>query len=278
MAIRQFSPGTAEKLGYYVYWLRDPRDGAVFYVGKGEGDRLFQHVKCLEADGAPGDESEKESRIRAIAAAGLHVEHAIVRHNMDEKDALLLEAVLIDLLPSLGAPLTNLVEGHGTGKYGLAPPEELEALYAARELTIPDGLNAIFINVNVQFRKPEGTLLERSQAAWKINLDNARKVQMVLVHANGLVRGCYVPDMERWQALRQQFPNDKLKRYEPDPGCMPWVPARKKYFPLLNKDHPDRLAFLGRDADPAVAGEYLLRAVPERYTQSRGAPILYYRG
>src|SRR5690348_9647048 len=30
---------------FYVYQLIDPRDGAVFYVGKGSGDRMFQHVR-----------------------------------------------------------------------------------------------------------------------------------------------------------------------------------------------------------------------------------------
>jgi len=278
MTVTQFSPGTAEKLRHYVYWLRDPRDGAVFYVGKGEGNRVFHHVKCLEADAADDEETEKEQRIRAITSAGLAVQHHIVRHNLNEDEALLLEAVLIDALPSLGIPLTNLMEGHGTGKHGLASPEELEALYAAKELLIPDGLNVIFINVNVQFRKAGEDLLEHAQAAWKINLDNARKVNMVVVHAGGLVRGCYVPDMDAWRKLREQFPSDKLKQYQPEPGCMPWIPARKKYFPRLDKDLPDRLGFLGKDADPAEAGEYYLRAVPERYTQSKGAPILYYKG
>jgi hypothetical protein len=42
-------PGVAEKLGYYVYPLRDPtRTGAIFYVGKGQGDRVYQHASGRE--------------------------------------------------------------------------------------------------------------------------------------------------------------------------------------------------------------------------------------
>lgn len=279
MPIHEFSPGTMEKLRYYVYWLRDPRDSAIFYVGKGEGNRVFQHIKCLEAGAKPGGETEKEQRIRAIAQAGLAVEHVIVRHDMDEKDALLLEAVLIDMLPSLGIALTNLVGGHGTGAYGANTPEMLEAVYAAKELVIPDGLNVLFISANVEVRNTDTdkSLLERTQAAWKVSLARACDIHMVLVHANGLVRGCFVPDPHGWQKKKQEFPTDKLAQYEPRPGCMAWVPARKKYF-RLDKDIPDRFGFLGMEAPTDVASEYLLRAVPERYRQAKGQPVQYYKG
>jgi hypothetical protein len=33
--LRSLKPGMAEKLGYYVYLYVDPRDGKVFYIGKG---------------------------------------------------------------------------------------------------------------------------------------------------------------------------------------------------------------------------------------------------
>jgi hypothetical protein len=35
---------TIEKLGYYVYLLIDPRNDKVFYVGKGKGNRVNQHL------------------------------------------------------------------------------------------------------------------------------------------------------------------------------------------------------------------------------------------
>jgi hypothetical protein len=278
MPITEFSPGTLENLRFYVYWLRDPRDKAVFYVGKGEGNRVFQHIKCLEKGAEPDEETDKEQRIREIAEAGLAVEHVIVRHNMDEEDALMLEAVLIDMLPPLGIPLTNQVEGHGTGDYGIASPEMLEAVYAAKELVIPDGLNVLFISANAQFRNEKGTLLERTQIAWKVDPAKAGEIHMVLVHANGLVRGCFVPDPDGWRKKSQEFPTDKLMQYEPKPGRMAWIPARKKYFPQLDKDIPGRFGFLGMEAAPDVAGEYVLRRMPEKYRKSSGQPIQYYKG
>jgi len=42
---REFSPAVVEALGYYVYLLKDPETDKVFYVGKGTGNRIFQHLK-----------------------------------------------------------------------------------------------------------------------------------------------------------------------------------------------------------------------------------------
>lgn len=39
-----FSTSIIEKLAYYVYCLIDPRDGNIFYVGKGVGNRVFHHA------------------------------------------------------------------------------------------------------------------------------------------------------------------------------------------------------------------------------------------
>jgi len=39
-------PGAvARKLGHYVYVYTDPRDGRVFYVGKGKGQRALALIK-----------------------------------------------------------------------------------------------------------------------------------------------------------------------------------------------------------------------------------------
>ena len=37
-------PEVAHHLGYYVYLYLDPRTDAVFYVGKGKGERVLAHL------------------------------------------------------------------------------------------------------------------------------------------------------------------------------------------------------------------------------------------
>lgn len=52
---------------FYVYELRDPRNGLPFYVGKGKGDRINAH----EREARKGVSSPKCERIKEIWAAGL---------------------------------------------------------------------------------------------------------------------------------------------------------------------------------------------------------------
>lgn len=46
MSIDSFSKEVQKELKYYVYGLIDPRNGKVFYVGKGNGNRVFEHIKA----------------------------------------------------------------------------------------------------------------------------------------------------------------------------------------------------------------------------------------
>jgi hypothetical protein len=95
---------------FYVYELRDPRDGSVFYVGKGVRDRINAHHK----EAVAGRVSRKCDRIREILAAGKPVEAVKVRFFGNEQEAYDFEA---DLIQSYGLDrLTNVVPGGGTAR------------------------------------------------------------------------------------------------------------------------------------------------------------------
>ena len=74
-----FPPDVAEKLKIYVYRLIDPRNGETFYVGKGQGNRVFCHIRA-EQNLADDDFANKLKRIREIRLAGFDVGHVIHRH------------------------------------------------------------------------------------------------------------------------------------------------------------------------------------------------------
>ena len=98
--ITKFSDETAERLGYYVYRLIDPRNGRTFYVGKGKGNRVFEHIKCALKENA-AKENLKYKIIKEIKAAGLDVLHIIHRHGLTEKEAFLVESAVMDCYEGL---------------------------------------------------------------------------------------------------------------------------------------------------------------------------------
>jgi hypothetical protein len=69
-----FPADVARKLKTYVYRLIDPRNGKTFYVGKGQGNRVFSHIRAEQ--NLDGDELDnKVKRIREIRLAGFEVGH-----------------------------------------------------------------------------------------------------------------------------------------------------------------------------------------------------------
>lgn len=126
-SIREFSPFVQENIRYYVYLLQDPRDGEVFYVGKGRGNRVFSHAS---ADLADSDATEKLDRIRAILNAGLRPHAMLLRFELDERTALHVESAAIQLL-GLDS-LTNRAHGHHISR-GLMSVDVAASIYEAAE-------------------------------------------------------------------------------------------------------------------------------------------------
>lgn len=97
---------------FYVYELADPRCGSVFYVGKGQRNRINAH----EIEARNGRQSRKCERIREIERFGLHVVKRKVSFFADEQEAYDAEA---ELVQSYGVEtLTNMMPGGGCPRNG----------------------------------------------------------------------------------------------------------------------------------------------------------------
>lgn len=86
----------------YVYALADP-NGVVFYVGKGNGRRMFRHV----ANACRGAAGPRHDRIREILAAGGGVKYEVLGQYDTDEEAGRAEVLFI----AAHAGLTNLTKG-----------------------------------------------------------------------------------------------------------------------------------------------------------------------
>lgn len=241
-SLTAFPIGVAEQLKVYVYRLIDPRSGETFYVGKGRGNRVFQHALGVSAD-YPGELSDKLERVKAIRLAGLDVAHVIHRHGLDDAQAFEVEAALIDAYPGL----TNIQNGHG-GERGLAHAVEVVERYAAEDLHFQHNVMMITIN---RTARTAGDVYEAVRYAWKIGRANATMVDFVLAVERGLVVGVFKPTA--------------------------WLDATTANFPG-REDRPGRLGFVGIPAEPEIVHLYLRKRVPAHMRRQGAAnPVKYGR-
>lgn len=92
------------KSGFYVYALMDESTKEIFYIGKGNKDRLNQHVKNYKKSKINPVKNEK---IESILSNGHKVLPIILFDEMEESKAFYLEAELIKNIPNL----TNILGG-----------------------------------------------------------------------------------------------------------------------------------------------------------------------
>ena len=238
-----FPSGVAEQLKWYVYRLIDPRNGETFYVGKGRGDRVFEHARGLVGDEDISD--PKMHRVKEIAAAGLEVAHVIHRHGIETaRNAYEIEASLIDAFPGL----TNKVRGHGSRDFGSRHVEEIIDEYAGKEFEVREPLMLISVGSSYY----QLSVYDAVRFAWKLNVNRARTHRLVLANLRGMIVGAFRP--------------------------AEWLPATTENF----NDHPwahfapDRWGFVGEEAEPEVWDHYVRKRVPAKYRR-RGiqSPVLY---
>ena len=238
--IELFPADVARNLKTYVYRLIDPRNGETFYIGKGQGNRVFFHIHA-EQDLEGDDLDNKIKRIREIRLACFEVAHVIHRHGMDDKTAFEVEAALIDAYSGL----TNVVGGAGGNDYGAMHAKEIIHRYSAEPAVYQH--KALLISVNRS--ATETSLYDATRYAWKISESNAKQAEVILATVHGLIVGAFVADE--------------------------WLDATAVNFPGQD-DMPGRLGFSGREAPVNIRSLYVGKRVPDEY-RKRGAanPIKY---
>lgn len=193
-----FLPGVAEKLGWYVYALRDPRNNSIFYVGKGKGDRVYAHARQARKVAGEPVSRLKLAKIHEIHRNGREVGVEIVRHQIASEDAAYdIEAAVIDALRLVGASLTNLVAGHETAR-GWMPLEEIIVRYLAKPVTVLPEHRVLLINIRNEFPRARSAreLYEATRKWWVIRPEK-RRPEYAFALYHGIVRAVY--HVRRWE-------------------------------------------------------------------------------
>lgn len=242
MPFPRLPQSVAAKMGYYVYLYLDPRDGRIFYVGKGKGARALAHLD-------EGANPEVKAVLEELAGAGLPPRIEILAHGLpDAETAFRVEAAAIDLLGVEG--LANAVRGHHHAK-GRMSLDEVVALYARKPARIREPSVLIRISRLYRYGMAAVELYDATRSAWKVGPKRER-VQLAFAVHEGVIREVY-----RVHA---------------------WHPGGSTFnvrFDGRGEDLPDRWEFVGKVAEQEVRQRYINRYVGHLFPQGAQNPIAY---
>ena len=243
----RLSRDVARKFGHYVYIYLDPfepLDRSVFYVGKGVGNRAFEHLD-------DHSENRKVRRIRETRRRGKEPIVEILVHGLkDAETALRVEAAVIDLIGVKN--LTNNVRGQKSREYGRREARELEALYKQEPVTIREPAILVRINQLYRYGMSDNELYDATRGVWILNPKRAARAKNAFAVFDGIVRDVY--EIRQWFRAGTTFSSR-------DPRGV--------------RD-PDRWEFVGVVAEEALRKRYVNKSVAH-YFSKRGdqGPIRY---
>jgi len=178
------------KTAYYVYTLKDPRNGKPFYIGKGTGIRAWEHS-------AKADETAKGRRIAEIQNAGMELVVSKLADGLSELQALKLEAELIAAFGTedFGGILTNSVQPSGTSHK------------TPRNLTVPLGVREK-AQLGLRFLKEAVLELAQSNSKGVLNSDVVKGLGLQSDYLGGS------KDYLSWSLLGLLMREGKMERAE----------------------------------------------------------------
>lgn len=234
----KFQQSTIEKIGYYVYALKNPINKKVFYVGKWKWNRIFQHIHGTLKNSS--EKGEKIETIKKILEKWKEIEHYIIRHWLTEKEAYEVEASIIDFC--WFDKLTNKVLWHNTIERGIMNIQEIQINYEAKKANITIPVILININKNFYFWISQDELYEAARKSWKVSLKQVNKCKYALSVYKWIVR---------------------------------WVFEITKWKPILNGDNTWRYQFIWKIAEDKILNKYLFTDVSVYWWKWSQNPIKY---
>ena len=247
---KKFPVALHEILDYYVYaYIKIDKNsyGEPMYVGKGYGNRCFDHLKV--------GVDEKSKVIQKLAKLGL-LRIDILAYGLDEATALKVEAVAIDLIGKDN--LLNLRRGDDSLEYGRITTDDLIAKLAPVEITDEADFEeeGLLIRINTTYFSgmPELDLYEATRGFWKANIDRCKNVKFVMSIYKGIIREVY--------------------------ECTAWLEAPSTHYSTRTIDREDnwykgRIEFVGMIANEKIRNKYIRKDVSGLFPWGSANPLKY---
>jgi hypothetical protein len=249
-----FPPGVAATLGWYVYLLVEPGSGRPFFVGRGRGDRCFDHLRAARDEPSSTGRDRRAKKFPALD----HIRRIETAQAQTQTQA---PQVRVEILRyGMSADEARLVAGATADVLGLASPADGTGgnrRLAAAELGIRLAKRAKFRRdhpVVLLQVAPDvvDTAYETVRHGWRIGRrwtdpDAPRSPRWAVIVAGELVVGVY--RIDRWEPTPVRG-----RPGQPDRGDRPGPP-----------DRPDRRA--GADPGATVRSTYRHSFIGERDEQ-----------
>ena len=248
--MKKFSSPVIKELKYYVYIYSNPVNDEIFYVGKGKGERIFQHLD-------EESESQKAKYLKELKAQGLEPKLEILIHGLDDEEtALRVESAIIDLIGIKN--LTNKQSGYKSATFGRMTLKQIVALYDKQKIDVDDPAILIRINKAFRYSMSEMELYEYTRGKWKLDPKRAQNAKYGIAVFEGIVQEVY--EILDWYeagttfSLRLENENNELDVKERWDG---------------------RHEFIGNLAPKHIRDKYRFKSVEHYFQRGNANPIMY---
>jgi uncharacterized protein len=232
-------------LGHYVYAYIDPRNGEVFYIGKGVGARATAHLNDRR-------ESQKFDRIASIRAGELEPRIDIIAHGLrDDQEAARVEAALIELVGV--RRLTNAIRGLRTSNFPRKPLLDFVVECAPREIEIDVPCLLFRINQQFFYGMSGQELYESTRGIWVIGKRRREHAQYAMPVYAGIIREVY--KIDSWHRAGS-------------------TPYKTRDMSVLAQQPQSRWEFVGHPASPDVRKKYIGCTVAHLFPRGHQRPVV----
>ena len=239
--INSFPTIVQKSLKYYVYLISDPETKDIFYVGEGEKNRAFSHLK-------EDKDSEKSKRIKSLIKQGISPSIEILSHELKKEEARKIESAVLDVLGMDN--LTNEKKGFHSNSHGRMSLEQVISKYKPKDAKITEPSVLIKLQKTFRYNMNPTELYDYTRGIWKISKVKQDEIKYAFAIFDNVIQEVY--EVKGWFKAGETFS------------------VRKG-----NWKRKGRYEFVGGIAKEKIRNKYIHKSVKNHFRWGAANPIQY---